>query len=342
MRTNNRPVSFASRGIPLTLAILRLPRWTARDLASLAREALIAEAELTPKPGLVDRRGSGAHDDLSLELMCQSATAIEPYFDAMASSSHGQDLDCNLRSHLAAIGRDAERAMYRATHGSNSHKGAIWILGLLVAAAIRVPGENAREIAATAGAIARLPDRAQPKLHTHGDIVGNRYGAGGARMEAANNFPHVIHCGLVMLRSRRANKHPEEVCRLDALLNLMAELDDTCVLYRGGLEALGLVKAGARAALNAGGYASEQWPGAPAHTGPRIDRQAYFARRKCRSVGRLHLSGCTRASANRSVEGPEQRGGEKWNCLSSTIQQRPGASPARHTWVLWDRETWRC
>ncbi len=61
-----------------------------KGLASLAREALIAEAELTPKPGLVDRRGSGAHHDLSLALMRQSATAIEPYFAAMASCSQGR------------------------------------------------------------------------------------------------------------------------------------------------------------------------------------------------------------------------------------------------------------
>jgi triphosphoribosyl-dephospho-CoA synthase len=227
-----------------------------KRLASLACEALIAEAELTPKPGLVDRRGSGAHHDLSLGLMRQSATAIEPYLAAMASCSQGQDIDCNLRSQLAAIGRNAERAMYQATQGSNSHKGAIWILGLLVSAAIRVPGENARAIAATAGAIARLPDRAQPKLITHGDVVQNRYGAGGARLEASRNFPHVIHCGLPMLRDRRAKKIPEEVCRLDALLSLMAKLDDTCVLYRGGVEALCVVKAGAQAVLDAGGSSS--------------------------------------------------------------------------------------
>jgi triphosphoribosyl-dephospho-CoA synthase len=225
-----------------------------KRLASLAREALIAEAELTPKPGLVDRRGSGAHHDLSLALMRQSATAIEPYFAAMASCSQGQIIGCNLRSQLAAIGRHAERAMYQATQGSNAHKGAIWILGLLVSAAIRVPGENAREITATAGAIARLPDRAQPKLLTHGDIVRNRYGAGGARLEASTNFPHIMKCGLPMLRDRRARKYSEEICRLDALLSLMAELDDTCVLYRGGVEALSVVKAGAQAALDAGGY----------------------------------------------------------------------------------------
>jgi len=244
---------FARCGIPRTSTISHLQTLTPHELASLAREALIAEAELTPKPGLVDRRGSGAHHDLSLTLMLQSATAIEPYFAEMASCAQGQALDINLRSQLAAIGRDAERAMYHVTHGSNSHKGAIWILGLLVAAAARAPGWAAREIAATAGAIARLPDRAQPTLTTHGDLVRDRYGAGGARMEASNNFPHVIHCGLATLRRRRANQHAEEVCRLDALLSLMAELDDTCVLYRGGVEALHAVQSGAQAALDAGG-----------------------------------------------------------------------------------------
>jgi triphosphoribosyl-dephospho-CoA synthase len=59
-----------------------------------------------------------------------------------------------------------------------------------------------------------------------------------------------------MLRDRRARKYPEEICRLDALLSLMAELDDTCVLYRGGVEALCVVKAGAQAALDEGGYAN--------------------------------------------------------------------------------------
>ena len=247
---------FARCGKSRTSTFLHLPDLTSNGLPSLAREALIAEAELTPKPGLVDRRGSGAHHDLSLARMRQSATAIEPYFAAMASCSQGHDIDCNLRSQLAAIGRHAERAMYQATQGSNAHKGAIWILGLLVSAAIRVPAQNAREIVAVAGAIARLPDRAQPKLLTHGDIVRSRYGAGGARMEASNDFPHIIKCGLPTLRDRRARNYPEEVCRLDALMSLMAELDDTCVLYRGGVEALSVVKAGAQAVLDAGGYSN--------------------------------------------------------------------------------------
>src|ERR1700691_974472 len=76
-----------------------------RLLATLASQSLIAEAELTPKPGLVDRRGSGAHHDLSLDLMRLSATILKPYFVAMSSTSVGRDVDSSLRQELAAIGR---------------------------------------------------------------------------------------------------------------------------------------------------------------------------------------------------------------------------------------------
>jgi triphosphoribosyl-dephospho-CoA synthase len=227
-----------------------------RLLASLASQSLIAEAELTPKPGLVDRRGSGAHHDLSLDLMKLSATVLEPYFVAMSSRSVGRDVDSSLRQELAAIGREAETVMRKVTRGINTHKGAIWNLGLLIAAAARRESRTARQIAAAASAIARLPDRPQPELITHGDMVRNRYGATGARGEASNGFPHVVEFGLPMLRERRAAKCSEEICRLDALLSVMSQVDDTCVLYRGGSEALTLVKSGAEAVLMAGGSGS--------------------------------------------------------------------------------------
>jgi triphosphoribosyl-dephospho-CoA synthase len=248
--------------MPASVLITNYQRYPLRSAersrlpAALASQALIAEAELTPKPGLVDRRGSGSHNDLSLHLMRLSATVLEPYFAAMSLKSAGRDVDSGLRQELATIGREAERAMYKATHGGNSHKGAIWTLGLLVAAAARREGQNAREIAAAAGAIARLPDRAQPEPVTHGDMVRNRYGVAGARGEASNGLPHVIEFGLPTLRRQRAAKCPEEICRLDALLSVMSQVDDTCVLYRGGSEALRFVKSGAQAILMAGGYGS--------------------------------------------------------------------------------------
>src|SRR5260370_8400583 len=138
----------------------------AARLAVLAREALIAEAELTPKPGLVDRRGAGAHTDLSLSIMERSAFTIEPYFREMAFISEGAHPSQALREELAVVGRDAERAMLKATNGSNSHKGAIWILGLLIsAAAVHVEGEpKASRIAATAKETPPFQHRPPPRL----------------------------------------------------------------------------------------------------------------------------------------------------------------------------------
>src|ERR1700722_836553 len=228
------------------------------QLALLARQALIAEAELTPKPGLVDRRSSGAHHDLSLVLMLGSPTVFEPFFADMATAAEGRVPDRDLRAELAGIGRDAERAMYKATEGANSHKGAIWILGLLIAGAARKNGQTACEIAAGAAGIAHFPDRGGLNIVTHGDIVRNRYGVGGARGEACQGFPHVLRFGLPTLRQKRKAGFQEEVCRLDALLAIMAQLDDTCLLYRGGIDALHVAQARARAVLLAGGYGSSQ------------------------------------------------------------------------------------
>ena len=226
-----------------------LHRWMAR----LARQALIAEAELTPKPGLVDRRGSGAHTDLSLVAMRRSALAIEPHFRRMARAATAV-LPCqSLREQLADIGRQAEQAMLAATGGSNAHKGAIWALGLLVSAVAVRGGGTATSAATMAAVIASFQDRACPRLVSHGDAVARRYGVAGARGEALSGFPHVVNIALPTLRRKRLEGATEEVARLDALIGVMARLDDTCLLYRGGAEALDAAKTGAAAVELAGG-----------------------------------------------------------------------------------------
>ncbi|WP_263356379.1 triphosphoribosyl-dephospho-CoA synthase [Acidicapsa ligni] len=227
--------------------------FAAEHLAELARQSLVAEVELTPKPGLVDRRGSGSHTDLSLDLMRRSASAIAPYFADMVAASQAMPIGPVLRTEVAAIGRAAEAAMLQVTNGSNSHKGAIWILGLLVTAAgCRYDAAQPEIIARDAGFLAQLPDRAQPQLVSHGDVVKARYGATGARGEAYSGFPHVVRVGLPALRAARKKGCTETNSRLSALLNIMVRLDDTCVLYRGGAEALTAVQSGAADVLIAG------------------------------------------------------------------------------------------
>jgi triphosphoribosyl-dephospho-CoA synthase len=233
-------------------------RWHPHQLASIAKQALIAEAELTPKPGLVDRRGSGAHTDLSLGLMRYSAETIEPFFASMAVASSKRPLSRLLREELGAIGRKAEHAMSLATGGTNTHKGGIWVLGLLVAAASQSEDLNPIRVAGLAGSIARLPDLGRPELVSHGDVVRERYGVAGARGEAHKDFPHVVKVGIPALRAARVIGKSETVSRLISLLSIMAELDDTCALYRSGLEGGDLVKAGAKTVLAVGGPGSQE------------------------------------------------------------------------------------
>ena len=226
-------------------------------LSKLAWQSLIAEAELTPKPGLVDGRGAGSHSDLSLDLMRRSANAIAPYFTWMALASADAQMDTSLRALVASIGREAEAAMLRATSGSNAHKGAIWVLGLLVCAASLSEGSLPEFVAEAAGYLARLPDRARPQAVSHGDVALERYGATGARGEAHGNFPHVVNVGLPALKAARRNGKTERDSRLAALITIMSRLDDTCVLYRGGPEAQRIVHEGAARVIKVGG------PGSP-------------------------------------------------------------------------------
>jgi len=233
------------RGAPLAL-----------DLSTLAVSALIEEAELTPKPALVDRRSNGAHHDLDLGRMRRSAQALQDGFAAIARAASGETPSLRLREQLGRIGRDMERRMMAATDGSNAHRGAIWTLGLLVAATAQLSDRNAATIGEAAATLARLPDRFAPRPLSHGERARLRYGAAGARGEAQAAFPHAIRVGLPALRAARDRGVPENCARLDALMAIMASLDDTCLLHRGGLAALEAAKAGARAVLAVGGTAT--------------------------------------------------------------------------------------
>ncbi|CAM4232163.1 triphosphoribosyl-dephospho-CoA synthase [Paenibacillus xylanexedens] len=241
-------------------------------LGELAVQALIDEAELTPKPGLVDLRDNGAHTDLNVELMRRSARALRPAFTAMGEAGWAQAADQSLRERLAAIGRDGEASMLAATGGTNTHRGAVWALGLLTgAAAVSGPGHGAAEIAAVAGALARLPDRHAPQQRaSNGQRVQRRYGARGAREEAEAGFPHVVDIGLPALRAARSAGRTETQARLDALLAIMASLEDTCLLHRGGHDALAAARSGAATVLSRGGSGTAEGMAALEQLGSRL------------------------------------------------------------------------
>lgn len=212
-------------------------------LGWLATSALERELDLSPKPGLVSRYDNGAHHDMDYNTMKRSIAALRPFFMQVAViAADGIDIP-----RLHDIGRSAEDAMFQATGGVNTHRGALFALGLSVAAASfllhrdrRLSAEELRtEISATAKQMP-LPDG------THGSIVRNRHGAGGALAAAQEAWPLLFDDWLPFYRERKDDAFAEH----KTLLRIMSTLDDTNVLYRGGTEAAERVKSEARRLLD--------------------------------------------------------------------------------------------
>lgn len=233
-------------------------------LGERAVTALKDEASLTPKPGLVDLYHNGSHEDMNIELMYQSADSLRSTFIEMAQVAYGRKANQYIREQLAAIGRHGEQQMLQVTRGVNTHRGAIWAIGLLTGAASILIAESdqlnpteytiaATDIAYTAAQIAQYTDRQAPSIQSHGTQVKRQYGTGGARDEAQRGFPHVLKVGLPALEQARMNGIAETYASLDSLLAIMSVLPDTCLLYRGGKDALLQTQKRASAILAQGG-----------------------------------------------------------------------------------------
>ena len=207
--------------------------FAADTLADLAVRTLVDEVELTPKPGLVDRNNSGAHRDMDLEMFRRSAQSLGPYFRQAVELG----MACEAcMPQLQRAGLAAEQAMLAATGGVNTHRGAVYAFGLTLAAlgsCLCRGGDVFRTAAA-------LAESGQPgDRQTHGGRAVELYGVPGARGEAMAGFPHARQaCGVL-----------EERGMLPALLTLLAEVDDTNLLHRGGRSGLLFVQEQAREIL---------------------------------------------------------------------------------------------
>ena len=208
-------------------------------IGALASDCLTLEIETWPKPGLVSHVDNGSHRDMDAALLRRSATTLAPYFVRLAEAgADGATMD-----RLRMIGIEAEAAMLAATRGVNTHRGAIFGLGLLCAAAgLRTAG--LAEAGERLGAIVRrhwARDIATGPvvLHSHGTRAARLHGAPGARGEACAGFPGVYDLGLPALKEA-ANLAPydAEAIRVHAVFALIAGIRDTNLLYRGGAEGL--------------------------------------------------------------------------------------------------------
>jgi triphosphoribosyl-dephospho-CoA synthase len=229
-------------------------RFSLRYLSQSVTWALEQEARLSPKPALVDSRGSGAHKDMHLALMLASANTLEPYFLRMTQTAAFESNDTKLRTQIGLIGREAEKAMLQTTQGVNTHRGAIWALGLLIVAAT-THDATIESLLSRAAAIASIEDPALKTIQalSKGQQACREYQVAGAREQAQQGFPHIQQQALPTLWESRARGDAESSARLNALLAIMATLDDTCVLSRSGISGLVTMQTGAAEVLNAGG-----------------------------------------------------------------------------------------
>ena len=248
-------------------------------LGALAGEALISEVLLSPKPGLVDQWDRGSHKDLSVLLMVRSAKALVPFFNTMADegrragvASPGLVRDLmgreplevpstliTLRERIGEIGREAEARMMRVTQNVNTHRGAIWTLGLLSTAAALDPqaARSPAGLCKVAGLLARLPDRyCRPGL-SNGLRAVSRYQVKGAREQAQMGFPAIVYTALPALVASRQRGESQVQARLNTLVALMAILSDTCVLSRAGRAGLALMQRSAKLIIQSGGVATD-------------------------------------------------------------------------------------
>lgn len=207
-------------------------------IGCLAQKALILEVCCTPKPGLVDRNNSGSHRDMDIFTFFQSISALGTYFRECAQI--GMDTArlpaTETFAKLRQAGIPAEQAMFAATGGVNTHKGAIFTLGLLCGSAGRLdtcdPEILCREAAAMVqGIVAReLAAISEETAATAGQKLYLRYGITGVRGEAEQGFPTVLQFGLPAFR--HGQDWNDSGCA--ALLAMIAHSEDTNLITRGG------------------------------------------------------------------------------------------------------------
>jgi len=220
-------------------------------IAHLACDALRAELYTTPKPGLVDRNDNGAHRDMDVALMERSISSLLPFFIELAlyGSRCGEEFVVPDGQQVRHMGIEAEQAMLKATGGVNTHRGALFAMGLASLAAAwcsardeALGGKQLREL------IVQVAGQFAPTTGTHGSNAVNAHRVSGALDLAQGGYVQLFNEWLPAYRSYLADDAASARQRL--LLHIMAELDDTNVIHRVGYEQAQQVKQESRELLN--------------------------------------------------------------------------------------------
>ena len=222
----------------------------AQDTADAARQAvraLLYEVTTTPKPGLVDRRNSGSHKDMDVFTFMDSAAALYPYFEScarMGRETAAQPAPETFKA-LRPLGCEAEGEMLEATGGVNTHKGAVFSVGIVCAALGCLdralwsdPDRVLAEVSAmTAGLTAGdFEGVTAESATTAGQKLYVQYGITGVRGQVEAGLPAVLNVGLPALEAGRAKGYDFDRAGGGALLAILANSTDTNIIARSSRE----------------------------------------------------------------------------------------------------------
>jgi triphosphoribosyl-dephospho-CoA synthase len=258
-RGSARTAAQAGAHTPVTdrLAIRQL----GREVARRAIRALYIELALYPKPGLVSFVDNGSHTDMNAATFLRSLFSLRHYFARICEAGH----DNAPFTELKHLGIAAEQRMLKATRGVNTHRGAIFCVGLLCAAMGRLRAQNMTltPAALRTALLLRwsedLSSHTQASGDSHGLQAATQHSASGAREEGALGLPSVFEVALPVLQQTLARGAPMQHARIDALFALMAHISDTNVYHRGGAEGARIVRDSAQRFLERGGTLHPQW-----------------------------------------------------------------------------------
>lgn len=226
-----------------------------------AIRALYGELAFFPKPGLVSPVDNGAHSDMTMATFMRSLFSLRSYFPTIAAAgAAGAEFPL-----LRDLGIEAERRMMAATGGINTHRGAIFNLGLLAASAgHHVADERGQDadsiclaIPALWGSAILATTPSEPR--SNGLKATAVHGGPGAREEAAAGYPVLRAVALPALRRARARGLDEDACLAETFFSILAVLNDTNILHRAGRDGLDFVQRESKAWLDRGGGGHANW-----------------------------------------------------------------------------------
>lgn len=216
------------------------------EISRLAVQGLLCEVYATPKPGLVDQNNNGSHKDMDLMLFLRSSASLWPYFRRCAEIGLQYSDPAAVFEKLRQAGLEAEKNMLSATGGINTHKGAIFSLGILCGAAAMISPQQwddpialSRQAAALVRGLVRKDYEFLDAPVTSGEKLFMQYGITGARGQAEAGFPAVFQVGLPVLEESLKKGHSLNDALCAALLHIIATTWDTNLIKRGGMALCG-------------------------------------------------------------------------------------------------------